>query len=196
MNMSLAHVSLCAALILLPGGVAARTKVTVEQAAIWNVMSAMTLFLHANDNRHPTNWAQVAQVIDMNQINKGLINSPALPLEGHYVFIRERAIPMLGYQEGEVVLIRVGPVSERGRPEAGRYIISRIDGDLKCTWYAERKVQQLLSQPGLGELPEIKRLLPRAGSQPPFPRWPVVAAVVAIAAGVIYALVRRARKRA
>lgn len=198
MNLSLAHVSLCAALTLLPGNVAARSKATVEQVAVLNIMSAMTLFAHVNDNRHPTNWAQVAQVIDLSQINKSLISSPARPLEAHYVFIRERTIPMLGYQEGEVVLIRIGPVTEEERPGAGRYIISRVDGDLKCSWYAERKVQQMLAQAGVKELPQPEVVAPTSSRAitPSSVTWAAVALVVVISFGLACVFLRRSRKRA
>lgn len=168
----------------------ARTTGTPESVAIQNIKSGIEVFQDENGGRLPTNWAQVDKRLVEALNEERLKGTSVYPLEEHYLFVQEK-IPMLGFQEGDVLLIRTEPVRSSAR-EWGRYIISHTNGVLHFRFYKEERIQQMLSQPGVNELPVARRLL--AGSKSPPTQWPLFAVMAVIAAGAIWILVRRSRK--
>lgn len=132
----------------------ANTSATPESIIIQNVASDMRSF-QEKKGHYPTNWMEFEQVFSLEKINEEYLKTtPVYPLQQHYVFVLQK-IPMLGYQEGEVFLIRAEPSPNFLRDDkVGRYIISRYQGTLLFNWYSEEKVQQMLAKASIKELPE------------------------------------------
>ena len=137
----------------------ARSEMTSEQVAIHAIQVALEAFEVEHPGQKATNWSQIGSYVDLAKLDEQtLVNSPALPIQDHYSFALIE-IPMLGYQEGNVVLIRNEAVkySQGDEEREGRYIISRNQGILKSTWMAETNVQKMFAAAGITELPNIPR---------------------------------------
>ena len=149
----------------------AESRRTPEQVAIHAVQMAMQFFAKQHDGQMPTNWSQVETEIDLNKLNQQtLIKSLAYPLQEHYVFVSDK-IPMLGYQEGNVILIRTGPVDQADGDivRQGRYIISTNESGFYSTWVSETNVQKMLAQAGITNLPEPELFIPPSNVREPVP---------------------------
>ena len=145
------------------------TSGTPESITIQNLRLVFELF-EKDKGVPPTNWLQVEEFFSLQKINDERLKGTSIyPLQQHYVFVLDK-IPMLGYQEGEVFLIRAEPSPNPIREnKVGRYIISKTEDGLKFNWYSEEKVQQMLAKAGVTELPKPEPWVPRTNNaaQPP-----------------------------
>lgn len=138
--------------------VGADTKMTAEGGAI-RILSYAARDFQFSHGQSPTNWAQLAEFRDIEEINRA-----TFPIKQHYVFIVFNKIPLPDSEKGDVFLIRTYPSTNTPSGEAGRYIVSRNGVDFIPTWLSENKVQQMLADAGITELP--KPDLPSVSKEP------------------------------
>lgn len=135
-------------------------KQAPEQGAIGDVIHGMQLFEALHSKQAPTNWMQISETLNLDSINQSLKANGFLPLQQNYVFIQQ-TIRVPDYEKGEVVLMRVLPITVRigeTNEEEGRYVISRYQGGLKFNWLSEDKVQKMLAEAGVTNLPKPEPL--------------------------------------
>lgn len=154
---------LCAYFVILGIGIS-NTSGTPESITIANLRLVMELFVQVN-GVPPTNWHQFEQFFSLQKINEErLKGTDVYPLQEHYVFVTQK-ISMLGYEEGELFLIRATPLTNSLTRNAGRYVISQDDqGGFKFAWLKEEKVQQMLAKAGVTELPKPEPWVPRTNN--------------------------------
>lgn len=143
----------------------ARTTGTPESTAINNMRLVFEIF-EKDNGTVPTSWVELEKFFSLEQINEQLLKgSSAYPLQQHYVFASDK-IPMLGYQEGNVVLIRTEPFEQVDGDlvRKGRYVISKNENNFQFNWLPEEKVQQMLAKAGVKELPKPEPWPPATNS--------------------------------
>src|SRR4051794_16641383 len=98
------HFPLIAAFFLLrmTATVHARTEMSPEAAFVSQMGTAMKIYCDLHNGTRVTNWDQVREVFDVDDVNKRMRGKPLSPLEDHYSFVTQQvAIP--GYKGTEVI---------------------------------------------------------------------------------------------
>jgi hypothetical protein len=140
-----------------------RTYSELESVAVQNIRSAMEGYAELNTGQYPTNWSQVDEQLDLDQINRKLrFQKESCPIQAHYVFIQE-LIMAPPPARGDVVFIRTTAYKH---PESGlgRYLISKSTNGLFYAWLPESAVQSMLTQTKVS-LPQTDAAVVRAAEE-------------------------------
>jgi len=142
------------------GGVAS-SLMTPENAVMGGIARAMRMYQIVNQGRLPSNWAQLRQVYNLDEVNRVLEGRQSYPIEDHYQFITQ---PLsLPYPvDGRVLMIRTVPLENLLEPDPAkrqqwRYLIyQNKKGDILSTRISEKDVQNMINSAGV-------RITPKAG---------------------------------
>lgn len=155
------YLFVCFIILTVCQNVVASEKRLPEQSAIDDVIGGLKIFEAIHNGQSPTNWTQVSEVLNLKEIDQYLAQHLYDPIEQNYVFIQQKiAVPT--YEKGDVVLMRIAPITIQvgdTNQEEGRYFISRYKGGLKFNWLSENKVQKMLADAGVVELPKPAELV-------------------------------------
>jgi len=148
MNIGSSSFSVIATLLIATGGHAyGRSQPTAEQAIVHVLSRSVGFFVRNNTGQWPTNWNQLEEYLNTDDLNKSLLKQGEKPIQATYTFVRANLPFRFHSIEGNIIMIRVAPLNEEDFLREHRYVVyADSTGDISYCPLEEDQIQALLTK--------------------------------------------------
>lgn len=157
----------CLLLLSLSATALCDTRLTREEVVLMQIANAIGVAESIGDTV-PTNWSSLNKFVNLDVTQQvALLNSPAFPLQKHYVFTPSGMQIRGPLRQGEIKLINHSVVYRDNRGH-GRYVVYGQSNSYHYAWITENIVQSLIKASGINVPtpdPETVRLAELAGNK-------------------------------